>query len=78
MDLADDRRVGERGVGTPSVAAHRRTPALDVGSGAAVDDDDAAGGELAGNVFVHQVPRDAHSFTCFARMIRTGPRRPDG
>ena len=22
--------------------------------------------------------RDAHSFTFFARMIRTGPRRPDG
>ena len=46
-------RMGQVRLGAPDLGVHLHAPALDVGAGAAVKDDQFSGGEFVSDVIVH-------------------------
>jgi hypothetical protein len=56
VHLPHDVGMGEIGIGAPGLAAHGPAAALDVGAGAAVDDDDLARLQLLLDLRIHHVP----------------------
>src|SRR5690242_17310346 len=65
MHRSHDIRVGHVGFGAPGGGTHRRTAALDVGAGAAVEDDCFATGEFLPDVVVHD-----------SRLLMSGAESP--